>query len=257
MSITMLPRVNILGVGVSAINMGDALRTITDWIDERERHYICVTGVHGIMESHRNAGLRAIHNSAGMVTPDGMPLVWLLKLSGHRWADRVCGPELMPLVFAQSQIRGDRHFLYGSSPATLDRLRHQLIAHAPSAQIVGSFSPPYRRLTAEEDATVVSLINDSKADIVWVGLSTPKQEQWMADHRSQLKAPVLIGVGAAFDINAGLVRRAPKFLRRTGFEWSYRLLVEPRRLWRRYLSNNPAFMLLVAMQKLGLYHPSL
>jgi N-acetylglucosaminyldiphosphoundecaprenol N-acetyl-beta-D-mannosaminyltransferase len=251
----MLPRTNILGVGVSAVNMDAASGTIFDWIDRRERHYVCVTGVHGIMESQDSSELRRIHNAAGMVTPDGMPLAWLLKLAGHRDSDRVCGPELMPHVFINGQARGDRHFLYGGSPQALELLRNRLREIAPAAEVVGTLSPPYRPLTAEEDAEIIDTINASEADVVWVGLSTPKQEFWMAGHREVLKAPVLIGVGAAFDIHAGLVKRAPTFLRRTGFEWTYRLMLEPRRLWRRYLSSNPRFIALLAMQMAGLYRP--
>jgi N-acetylglucosaminyldiphosphoundecaprenol N-acetyl-beta-D-mannosaminyltransferase len=253
----MLPRTNVLGVGVSAVNMERALATIAGWIDGRERHYVCVTGVHGVMESYRAPELRRIHNAAGMVTPDGMPLAWLLKLAGYRDSDRVCGPELMPELFKRSQARGDRHYLYGGSPKALRLLRERLLQLAPDARIVGTCSPPFRPLTPKEDAEVVAEINESGADIVWVGLSTPKQERWMAAHREVLSAPVLIGVGAAFDIHAGVVRRAPEFLRRTGFEWTYRLLLEPRRLWWRYLSSNPHFVALVAMQKIGLYRPTI
>ncbi len=253
----MLSRTNVLGVGVSAVNMDAALRTIAGWIDRKERHYVCVTGVHGVMESHRSPDLRHIHNAAGMVTPDGMPLAWLLKRAGFRDSDRVCGPELMPKVFAASQRRGDRHYLYGGSPRALELLRRRLGEMAPGARIVGTHSPPFRALTPEEDDAVVAAINASGADIVWVGLSTPKQERWMAAHRDRLDAAVLIGVGAAFDIHAGLVRRAPEFLRRTGFEWTFRLVLEPRRLWWRYLSSNPHFVALVAMQKIGLYRPSM
>jgi N-acetylglucosaminyldiphosphoundecaprenol N-acetyl-beta-D-mannosaminyltransferase len=192
-----------------------------------------------------------------MVTPDGMPLAWLLRMAGFRDSDRVCGPELMPDLFIRSQRHGYRHFLYGGSPEALELLRARLLALAPGALIVGSHSPPYRPLTPKEDAEIVAEINASEADIVWVGLSTPKQERWMADHRERLTASVLIGVGAAFDINAGLVKRAPPFLRRTGFEWTYRLFLEPGRLWRRYLSSNPAFVALVALQMIGIYRPSM
>ena len=253
----MMSRANVLGVGVSAVNMEQALKTIFGWIDRAERHYVCVTGVHGVMESYRSKDLRRIHNEAGMVTPDGMPLAWLLKLAGFRDSDRVCGPELMPLVFKQSQGRDVRHFLYGGSPEALVRLRENLLRMAPDANIVGTHSPPYRPLTLDEDARIVDEINASDADIVWVGLSTPKQERWMAEHRAALSASVLIGVGAAFDIHSGLIDRAPGFLRRTGFEWTYRLFLEPRRLWRRYLSSNPFFVALVVMQKVGLYRPSI
>jgi len=250
-------RINVLGIGISVINMDDALQRMATWIDQKQRHYVCVTGVHGVMESHRSPELRHIHNAAGMVTPDGMPLAWLLKLAGFHHADRVCGPELMPRMFVLSQPRGDRHFLYGGSQTALELLQRRLLDLAPNAQIAGMYSPPYRALTTQEDAEIIAMINNSEADIVWVGLSTPKQEKWMAAHRAHLEASILIGVGAAFDIHAGLIPRAPRFLRRTGFEWTYRLLREPRRLWWRYLSNNPAFVTLVALQKIGLYRPSI
>ncbi len=253
----MLARTNVLGVGVSAVNMDTASRTIFDWIDRGERHYVCVSGVHGVMESLRSPDLRRIHNAAGMVTPDGMPLAWLLKRAGFRDSDRVCGPELMPKLFVEGQERGDRHYLYGGSPRALELLRQKLHALAPDAHIVGAHSPPYRPLTPQEDVDIVEAINATRANVVWVGLSTPKQERWMAEHRDRLTAQVLIGVGAAFDIHAGLVKRAPAFLRRTGLEWTYRLILEPRRLWRRYFSSNPRFVALILMQKMGLYRPSL
>jgi N-acetylglucosaminyldiphosphoundecaprenol N-acetyl-beta-D-mannosaminyltransferase len=249
------PRTNVLGVSVSAVNMESAIATMFDWIERRAPSYICVTGVHGVMESTRSPELRRIHNAAGMVTPDGMPLAWLLKLAGHRGSDRVCGPELMPLMFERGQARGIRHYLYGGSPKALELLHRRLLEIAPNAEIVGTCSPPYRALTEAEDADITAEIEACQPDIVWVGLSTPKQERWMAAHRGRLGAPVLIGVGAAFDIHAGLVKRAPPFLRRTGFEWTYRLMLEPRRLLWRYLSSNPLFVLLVAMQKAGLYRP--
>lgn len=248
----MLIRENVLGIGVSAVNMETAVRTIGEWVDKGERQYVCVTGVHGVMESQSSPELQRIHNEAGMVTPDGMPLAWLLRLSGRAGTDRVCGPELMPRLFVESQARGDRHYLYGATDETLGRLRQQLALIAPEARVVGTYAPPFRPLTPDEDAEVVANINACQPDIVWVGLSTPKQELWMAAHRGKLQAAVLIGVGAAFDIHAGVIARAPKFLRRTGFEWTYRLFKEPRRLWRRYLANNPRFVALVIMQKAGL-----
>jgi N-acetylglucosaminyldiphosphoundecaprenol N-acetyl-beta-D-mannosaminyltransferase len=245
-------RANILGVGVSAINMSMALATIDRWIDTRRRHYVCITGVHGVMESQRDPELRRIHNTAGMATPDGMPLVWMLWASGHRRADRVYGPDLMLAVLERSQERGYRHFLYGSSEATLARLQLNLHARFPGLSIVGSHSPPFRPLTPSEDAAVVEMINAARPDVVWVGLSTPKQERWMAEHRDRLEAPVLVGVGAALDFHAGLLRQAPRFMQRSGSEWLFRLAMEPRRLWRRYLRNNPAFLFHISGQKLGL-----
>ena len=247
-------RENILGVGISAVNMQSALDVIDDWITNGTRSYVCVTGVHGVMESRRSEALRRVHNEAGLVTPDGMPLAWLLRLGGHASARQVCGPELMPILFTAGQDRGYRHFLYGANNPTLERLSAALQRLAPRARIVGSHAPPYRPLTPDEDEAVIAQINDCRPDIVWVGLSTPKQELWMAEHRDRLAAPVLIGVGAAFDFSAGLRRRAPRAFQSTGLEWLFRLIQEPRRLAHRYLRNNPAFVGQVILQKAGFKH---
>jgi N-acetylglucosaminyldiphosphoundecaprenol N-acetyl-beta-D-mannosaminyltransferase len=247
-----IPRVDVLGVGVSVVTTQTAVAEVARWIADGERRYVCITGVHGVMESQRDPELRRIHNAAGMATPDGMPLVWLLWAAGHRNADRVYGPDLMLAVLERSQERGYRHFLYGASEATLARLRANLHARFPGLRIVGSHSPPFRPLTASEDAAVVAMINAARPDVVWVGLSTPKQERWMAEHRHRLEAPVLVGVGAALDFHAGVVRQAPLFMQRSGTEWLFRLAMEPRRLWRRYLRNNPAFLVGISGQMLGL-----
>lgn len=247
-----VPRENVLGVGVSAINTGDALGVVDGWIRSGDRQYVCITGVHGVMESWRSEALRRIHNQAGMVTPDGRPLAWLLRLGGHRDTAQVCGPDLMPALVAAGQDRGYRHFLYGAMPDTLERLQAGLLRVAPRAQIVGTLAPPFRPMTAQEDRDAILHINACRPDIVWVGLSTPKQEIWMAGHRDALTAPVLIGVGAAFDINAGLKQRAPRLVQRLGLEWAYRTAQEPRRLAGRYFRNNPAFLGLVLLQKAGL-----
>jgi N-acetylglucosaminyldiphosphoundecaprenol N-acetyl-beta-D-mannosaminyltransferase len=254
---SVIERANVLGVGVSAINMSMALAVIDHWINTRQRQYVCITGVHGVMESQRDPELRRIHNAAGMVTPDGMPLVWILWTGGHRSADRVYGPDLMLAVLERSQQRGYRHFLYGSSEATLSRLQVNLRVRFPGLRIVGAHSPPFRPLTADEDASLVEMINAARPDVVWVGLSTPKQERWMARHRDRLEAPVLVGVGAALDFHAGVVRQAPRFMQRSGTEWLFRLAMEPRRLWRRYLRNNPVFLFRISGQTLGLRRYSL
>ena len=255
---SLLPqRVNVLGVGVSALNPSRALAVIAGWIGDRARHYVCVSGVHGVMESQRDPTLRRIHNGTGLVTPDGMPLVWLLKWAGHPEADRVYGPDLMLAVLDRSQDAGWRHYFYGASPETLTSLQAALGQRFPRLMIAGSWSPPFRPLTPTEDAEVVERINACRPDIVWVGLSTPKQERWMAEHRAALDAPVLIGVGAAFDFHAGTVRQAPRLLQRSGLEWLFRLVMEPKRLWRRYLRNNPAFVVSILAQQLGVRRPSL
>ncbi len=250
-------RVNVLGVGVSAINMPMALEIIAGWIARREPRYVCVTGVHGVMESQRDEDLRRIHNRAGIVAPDGMPLVWLSRLRGFRHVERVYGPDLMLAVCEYSVSRGYRHFFYGGVEGVADRLAAALQKRFPGLQVVGTYSPPFRPLTPEEDEQVVGIINAGDPDIVWVGLSTPKQERWMVEHRDRLRAPVLIGVGAAFDFLSGRKPQAPRWMQRSGLEWLFRLLTEPRRLWRRYLINNPLFVALVLLQLTGLRRYSL
>jgi N-acetylglucosaminyldiphosphoundecaprenol N-acetyl-beta-D-mannosaminyltransferase len=250
-------RVNILGVGVSAINMAQALTAIEGWIAQRQSRYVCVTGVHGIVESQGNNGLRRVHNAAGLVTPDGMPLVWLARLHGLEHVRRVYGPDLMLAMCHRSISKGYRHFLYGGAEGVPDRLANGLKRRYPGLRIVGSYSPPFRSLTDEEDEQIVQAINEANPDVVWIGLSTPKQERWMAEHIGRLTAPVLVGVGAAFDFHSGLKRQAPRWMQRSGLEWLFRLANEPRRLWRRYLVNNPLFTLLVLLQALNLKRYSL
>jgi len=243
---------NVLGVGVSAVNMRLALEVVDAWITRRDRNYICITGVHGVMESQRDSQLRKIHNDAGLVTPDGMPLVWLSKWSGHSFVERVYGPDLMLELCKHSLRKGYRHYFYGGDEGVPELLAERLTAHFPGLSVVGTYSPPFRALSDEEDRDIVAAINTAHPDVVWVGLSTPKQERWMAAHVGRLDAPVLIGVGAAFDFHAGLKRQAPYWMQRSGTEWLFRLATEPRRLWRRYLQNNPRFVALVAAQWLGL-----
>jgi N-acetylglucosaminyldiphosphoundecaprenol N-acetyl-beta-D-mannosaminyltransferase len=237
-----LRRVDVLGVGVSTIDQGMALDEVTRWIEAGERHYVCVTGVHGVMESQRDPELKAIHNASGLTTPDGMPMVWAGRKAGAEWMDRVYGPDLMLNVLGRAAERGWSSFLYGGKDGVPELLARKLAERIPGVEIAGTYSPPFRPLTEAEDAEIVDRINDSGAQLVWVGLSTPKQERWMAAHRDRLNAPALFGVGAAFDFHAGLVPQAPSWMQRNGLEWFYRLTKEPRRLWRRYLVNNPAYL---------------
>jgi N-acetylglucosaminyldiphosphoundecaprenol N-acetyl-beta-D-mannosaminyltransferase len=252
-----LERVNVLGVGVSAIDPAMAIATIARWIAERDARFVTITGVHGVMESQRDEELRRIHNRAGLVTPDGMPLVWVSRLRGHRRVRRVYGPDLMLAVCQHSLEAGWRHYLYGGGDGVPELLAERLRERFPGLRIVGTCSPPFRPLTADEDAELVERIDAAVPDIVWVGLSTPKQERWMDAHVGRLQAPVLIGVGAAFDFHAGLKRQAPRWMQRGGLEWFYRLLSEPRRLWRRYLRSNPLFIGSILLQALGLRRYSL
>lgn len=240
------PRLDILGTGISAINPVDAQETIDGWIARGERRYVCVANVHSVMEAHRDPLLRTVMNGSGLTTPDGMPLVWLLRHAGHANASRVYGPDLMLDVCRRSVAAGHRHFFLGGGHGVADKMAERLCSRIPGLQVVGTLSPPFRPLTPDEDEALVESVNAAAPDIVWVGLGAPKQELWMAAHRSRLDAPVLIGVGAAFDFHAGTVPQAPAVLQRAGLEWAFRLVKEPRRLWFRYLVYNPWFVVLVA-----------
>ncbi len=244
-----ISRFDVLGVHVSAVDMDTALAEITRWIDEGQSHYVCVTGVHGVMESQRDEQLKRIHNHSGLTTPDGMPMVWAGRHAGFEHVKRVYGPDLMLALSDRAAQHGWKCYLYGGKDGIADLTAAHLTAAFPNLAIAGTFSPPFRALTEAEDAAVVVRINSSNADIVWVGLSTPKQERWMAEHVDKLTAPVLIGVGAAFDIHAGVVRQAPLWMQRSGLEWLFRTGTEPRRLARRYLSNNPRFVLRVIRRR--------
>lgn len=235
-------RTDVLGVNVSLVDIPSAILQIESWIQDRAPNYVCVTGVHGVIESQRDAKLRAIHNRAGMVVPDGMPLVWIAKHRGHDWVDRVYGPDLMLALAAASEDRGYRHYFYGGAEGVPELLRDRLVARYPRLNVVGTYSPPFRPLTADEDEQVVRRISATRPDLVWVGLSTPKQERWMASHVGRIPGAVLLGVGAAFDFHAGLKKQAPPWMQKGGLEWLYRMVSEPRRLGPRYLRNNPEFL---------------
>ena len=243
-----IPRVDVLGVHVSAVTMDRTLEILDHWITTGMQRYVCVTGVHGVMESRRDETLRQIHNNAGLVTPDGMPLVWWSQLTGQRQTERVYGPDLLLSCCQRSLTTGYRHFFYGGGDGVAERLVQRLSRRFPGLEVAGTYTPPFRPLTHAEDEDVVRRINDAAPDIVWVGLSTPKQEYWMAQHVGRLEAPALIGIGAAFDFHAGLKRQAPRWMQQSGLEWFFRLSTEPRRLWKRYLTNNPAFVWLALQE---------
>jgi N-acetylglucosaminyldiphosphoundecaprenol N-acetyl-beta-D-mannosaminyltransferase len=236
--------------------MEGALAVIEGWIARGEARYVCVSGMHGVMESQRDEGLRRIHSAAGLVTTDGMSLVWLCKLKGRTPVERVYGPDLMLALCQRSIQRGYRHYFYGSSPAVLQTLTARLAARYPGLEVVGTCSPPFRPLTPQEDTEIVERIARARPDVMWVGLSTPKQERWMAEHVKRLPGTVLIGVGAAFDFHAGTKRQAPRWMQVSGLEWLFRLLSEPRRLWRRYLINIPLFVCYLVLEALGLWRTS-
>ena len=250
-------RSNVLGVGISIINLDTALAALADAVRERRKGYICVTGVHGVTEAQDDPAFRRILNGAFLNTPDGMPMVWMSKLTGFRGIDRVYGPDLMLLVFEWSQRSGCRHFFYGGAPGVADELAARLTARFPGVKIVGTYCPPFRPLNPEEQAALTVQVAEAKPDILWVGLSTPKQERFMAEYLPRLDTTLMVGVGAAFDFHAGRVKQAPRWMQRSGLEWFYRLCSEPKRLWRRYLRNNPLFVARAGLQLTGLRKYSL
>lgn len=232
----------ILGVKVSAIDMNDARSLVEDMLLKKHKIYICVCPVSTIMECKRNNQVLTSVNSADLATPDGMPVVWIGKMLGYKNIRRVYGPELMQEICGISQKNGYKNYFYGSSPDVLSKLREKLNKKYPSLIISGIFSPPFRQLTTDEDDKIVEDINSSNPDIVWVGLGSPKQDLWMYEHRDRINASVMIGVGAAFDFLAGVKPQAPRWMREIGLEWFFRLITEPRRLWRRYLVDNTLFV---------------
>jgi N-acetylglucosaminyldiphosphoundecaprenol N-acetyl-beta-D-mannosaminyltransferase len=246
-----IQRTAVLGVGVSAVNLPSAVDTAMTWIDRRERHYVTLTGVHGVIEARDDPSFRRTLNGAGLTLPDGMPLVWLSWLAGRSQVTRVYGPDFT-LALSEAMARaGKSAFYYGGVPGVAEQLAATLARRFPGLVTAGVYCPPFRALTEAEEADVATRINGSGADVVWVGLSTPKQERWMSLMRGRLAAPVLIGVGAAFDFLSGRVRQAPRWMQRSGLEWLFRVSQEPRRLGRRYLRNNPRFVYLVACERLG------
>ena len=245
-------RVNVLGVGLSVLNQGRAREILFGTVDQNLRGYVTVTGVHGVTECQTDPKLRDIHNHAFLCTPDGMPMVWMGKLRGHAAMSRVYGPDLMLNLCGHSVARGYTHFFYGGNTGVADDLRHTLENRFPGLRVVGTYCPPFRPLNADERADLQRTIDDLKPDFFWVGLSTPKQERFMAEYLPLLTGTkIMLGVGAAFDLLTGRIRQAPGWMQRNGLEWFYRLTQEPKRLARRYLVNNPLFVGRILLQLTG------
>jgi N-acetylglucosaminyldiphosphoundecaprenol N-acetyl-beta-D-mannosaminyltransferase len=247
----MTNRVNVLGVGVSVLNLRTAVAAIAGAVRERRKGYVCVTGVHGVMEAQNDPAFRKILNDAFLCTPDGMPMVWLGRNHGHSAMRRVYGPDLMLDVCAWSETNPCRHYFYGGADGVAGALAGKLKARFPKLEIAGTFTPPFRPFNAEEEKQFVEAIRAAKPDILWVGLSTPKQEKFMAEFLPKLDVTLMIGVGAAFDFHSGRMKQAPRWMRHSGLEWFYRLCREPRRLAKRYFKNNPLFALKIAAQLCG------
>lgn len=238
----MIAQFDILGSPVSAMNMQTCCAEVAQALDEKRKGYVCVTGVHGLMEAYEQPEFRHILEQAFLVTPDGMPLSWIGWMRGFRDMDRVYGPDLMLEVLQHGVAKGRTHFLYGGAPGVAEMLKSSLEEKVPGVKIIGTFCPPFRPLTVEEDAALIAQVDAAKPDVIWVGLSTPKQERFMAAYLDRLSATLMFGVGAAFDFHTARVKQSPRWMQRLGLEWLFRVTQEPKRLAGRYFRNNPLFV---------------
>lgn len=245
------PSYRTLGIRVDGVQIPDVVITMREWIaDSSPTRYIAVTGMHGVTEAQSDVSFKKVLNDADLVVPDGMPLVWLARRSGIPLERRVYGPELMETFLVEAGANY-RHFLYGGAPGVADHLA-KVMEDRFQCQVAGTYCPPYRRLNQRESDHVVEMINGSGADLIWVGLSTPKQERWMHEYRGLLRVPVVVGVGAAFDFLTERKKAAPMWMQEHGFEWLFRLMSEPRRLWRRYIIGGAKFGTYLLLQSIGL-----
>ena len=237
----------VVGFAIDVVGWDEALQRLTWWGLRRESRVVCICNVHSLVTGHTAPRLREALRGADMATPDGAPIAWMLRRLGHAGQARINGPDLMWRYFEQASAESPSIFLYGASEETLQLLQGRLARTFPSLRVAGAYSPPYGVLSAQEEHEIVERINASGAGVVWVGLGCPKQEAWMHAHKGKIDA-VMVGVGAAFDFHAGSVERAPVYLQNLGLEWLFRLLQEPRRLWRRYLVTNTLFLGYAARQ---------
>jgi len=245
-----IPSFLVLGVRVHAVQIAETVERLCSWIENPHKttRYVAVTGMHGIAESRQASHFRRILNTADLVVPDGMPLVWLGRMQGFPLHERVCGSDLMD-NFCRVTGNAYRHFFYGGAPGVAEKLA-RLLQEKHGIVVAGTYTPPFRTLTDVEEKELASLVAEASPDVFWVGLSTPKQEKWMYEHRHKFKVPVMLGIGAAFDINCGNLRRAPAWMGEHGLEWLFRLVSEPRRLWKRYLITIPQAVWFVCMELL-------
>lgn len=240
----------VLSAPIDVITWDGALSQLGTWASNHESRYVCICNVHSVVTASQDAEFGRVVREADMATPDGAPVAWMLRRLGHAAQRRINGPDLMWMYCAQAQARDESVFFYGSTEETLATLKAKLLAAFPGLKIAGAISPPFRKLMPEEDDAIVAQINASGAGTVWVSLGCPKQELWMAAHRGRINA-VMVGVGAAFDYHTGTIKRAPKWMQDNGLEWFYRLVSEPRRLWKRYLVTNTLFVIGAVGQLMG------
>lgn len=244
--------VNILGVKVHATRMDRAVARLHDAVANGEKGYVCVTGVQGVMEAQMDSNLKRIINRALLNIPDGRPTVWVGWLRGLFQMRQVTGPTMMLRICALSPEKGYKHFFYGGNDGVADQLKATLTERFPGLNVVGTYTPPFRPLTADEEADLIRKVAETEPDFFWVGLSTPKQERFMDEFISKLDAKLMLGVGAAFDMHTGRIKDAPYWMKFTGIQWMHRIYQDPKRLWKRYLVNNPKFVYRIALELLGI-----
>jgi N-acetylglucosaminyldiphosphoundecaprenol N-acetyl-beta-D-mannosaminyltransferase len=246
------PAFRVFGLRVDAVQIPGVVAQMEAWISQRGGlRFIAVTNVHVLMEARHSLSFRRVLDAADLCVPDGMPLVWVGRSRGYPLKRRVYGPDLLLDFCRDTNAKGYRHFFYGGAPGVPEALAAKLKCQFPMLEVAGTYSPPFRPLTPEQDARIVEMINHAEVDVLWVGLGCPKQELWMYEHRKQLRAPVMVGVGQAFDIHSGRLKQAPVWMREYGLEWLFRLAAEPRRLWRRYLIYNSEFVFSELLEILG------
>lgn len=238
----MTETVNILGVDVAATTLDKTADRVGHWITAREHVYLCFAPVSTLVDCQKSVEYRRIINAAALVNPDGVPVVWVARGKGNRDMQRTCGPDFLVHMLSQGGANDYRHFFYGGTDESKDFLLNNIQRRWPGTRIAGAIAPPFRAVGEIEDQSVIDEINAADADILWVGLGSPKQDYWMANHRDRLNVPVICGVGAAFDFIAGIKPMAPEWMRKCGLEWFFRLCSEPKRLWRRYIIGNAQFV---------------
>jgi N-acetylglucosaminyldiphosphoundecaprenol N-acetyl-beta-D-mannosaminyltransferase len=242
---------NVLGIEVDALDMDSAIDRTRELLAGPGSTYICVAGVHGVMEAQRSPELATAYTCAALTIPDGMPLVWVGHFQGHKSMRRVTGPDFMLEMFRRKEFRNVRHFLYGGDAGVAQELKTRLSRHFPEACIVGAETPPFRQLSTQEETLLIAQVRALRPDVVWIGLGCPRQELFMQRYAKMLDARVLIGVGAAFDYHTGRIRDSAEWVKRAGLQWLHRLIQDPQRLWKRYLRNNPVFVWRITLQLLS------
>jgi N-acetylglucosaminyldiphosphoundecaprenol N-acetyl-beta-D-mannosaminyltransferase len=253
----MLESINVAGTPISVVNMRSAIAQIRRWVAEGGGKYVCAADVHSVMRARGDEAHRAALAHADMITADGLPLSIVARLKGVRHIQRVCGPDLMRQICTTVDGEGLRHFFYGGTPEVLDNLIRAFRSVQPALIVAGSYAPPFRPAGELENDAVLHQIRLTAPDLIWIGLGCPKQEIWMYNHLVKIPGVVLVGVGAAFDFHSGAVPRAPRLVSKFGFEWLFRLVVDPRRMWRRYIIFAPRFVLLSGAELIfGLFNKS-